>query len=1302
MSHLLYSSPIQNHNIQLLTLKSIRTKLVIGTLLPSLIALALILGVVSYWQQATIRDKGRSEIIRKTSQLTERFDAQLREVLSATEAAARFASSLGNVDESEILLFLERHVRESPLLSSAGYHYHRTRVRADLSVAFTPGVDGVVLFVHRNPTDSTEIIHSDYRFSELPASWAEVYQRVEESGQPLWSVPYFDSLAAGVNMLTFAVPVLQADGENSGVFSVDVGYPQLYKYFQERKQLVLEDDVAKFSTYIIDDDGRFVHHESEELFGVYVEPRLRSLNANGLADWVSKIVSEKQDSGTFTYTDENNTFDESVPRWMLDSKVQEFAWKRMRGLDATVIVGASRSTISPFSYSTLLWQIGIALAMMVMIGAVMWESIGNVFKPLSRLRSSAIQIGSGETPESLPEDQDDEIGEVARAMGNMVKQLKDREEEIQYVRQLGFAELIDNLPGEAFFFSADHNGKITFVSPGIERILGFKQDDFLYWNVALTDEGNVVYDKEVEAILSGKSPESAFAVDAVHFSGKIRNLDVFVRPTLDDLNRIHGIEGLGVDITERMSEVHKFKTYLDGAPDAMFIIAVSGQITMVNHQAIKLSGYTEQELLNMNVDDLVPFNARDGHRTYRHMFLSNPVRRNLDNSLDLRILTKSGKSISVDIALGPVKTEQGRFVCATLRDLSEFKKAHKAVEETQRLLQGVIDTTDSLVYVVDTKGRFQLVNDALAEASQVPRENWLGKTFVDLLDAEIAVPAVEMDASVMKSGQRCSLEETYMRMGEKRFYQTVKFPLIDTQGKVTGMCSMSADITEIKQVQLELEGAQATLNEEKIIRDLALEAGGIGVWGSDLRTGEHTWDERMRPIMGYQPDVPASRSQWEKALHPEERQAVLAKMEESFRNKQDLDLEYRIYHQISGEVRYNRSRAKVIYDESGMPTSVVGVVMDVTASRVQAQKIAQLFNAPTDGVAFLVDGEIVEANVALATMIGVTSADELPGKQFKDISADFQAGDTPLDQAVAALMEKVSQNDVVETSWLIKKTDGSKLPVMMTLFKAEHDGRPARLCTLKDVTELQAAIDLANERAATIGRMSREQETFVRHEMSNAVGPLMGQADMLHRNPDMAPDQRKKWIDRIQRSVISLKDLLDAMRDLQAIERGAKPIRREPLDLLLMLSDEIRQQELTLGRKGGISFSANLDNPIFYADPGFLPGVFRNLLKNAVEHVKDLPAKEQNLSIAVGETEGGVGFLVVNGGPPVPEHRLEHFFEKFNSTKKTTGGTGLGTSYAAIVVRAHGGTIAVRSTLEQGTRIRVWLPRVEAEEPAEA
>ena len=103
-------------------------------------------------------------------------------------------------------------------------------------------------------------------------------------------------------------------------------------------------------------------------------------------------------------------------------------------------------------------------------------------------------------------------------------------------------------------------------------------------------------------------------------------------------------------------------------------------------------------------------------------------------------------------------------------------------------------------------------------------------------------------------------------------------------------------------------------------------------------------------------------------------------------------------------------------------------------------------------------------------------------------------------------------------------------------------------------------------------------------------------------------------------------------------------------------------------------------------------GVFMNLIKNAAEHVQDLESEtDRVVTVVVRQRARETTISISNGGPPIPPDRIDAFFEKFNTSGKD-GGTGLGTTYAALVTRAHDGRIEVTSTEQDGTTVTITLP----------
>ena len=122
------------------------------------------------------------------------------------------------------------------------------------------------------------------------------------------------------------------------------------------------------------------------------------------------------------------------------------------------------------------------------------------------------------------------------------------------------------------------------------------------------------------------------------------------------------------------------------------------------------------------------------------------------------------------------------------------------------------------------------------------------------------------------------------------------------------------------------------------------------------------------------------------------------------------------------------------------------------------------------------------------------------------------------------------------------------------------------------------------------------------------------------------------------------------------------------------------------------SISINLDIPDdlpwLHTDKGRLQQVVLNLLTNAFQAMRD----EGNLTISAYVQDGELSFTVRDDGCGIPEKHLKRIFEPFFSTKKGSGGTGLGLFITFGLVQELGGHMQVESEEGVGTAFTITLP----------
>jgi signal transduction histidine kinase len=169
-----------------------------------------------------------------------------------------------------------------------------------------------------------------------------------------------------------------------------------------------------------------------------------------------------------------------------------------------------------------------------------------------------------------------------------------------------------------------------------------------------------------------------------------------------------------------------------------------------------------------------------------------------------------------------------------------------------------------------------------------------------------------------------------------------------------------------------------------------------------------------------------------------------------------------------------------------------------------------------------------------------------------------------------------------------------------------------------------------------------------------------------------------------------LNRLRRSAQGLLLIAASADPefLRREPVALDLLLAELLDRWRPTaergwqLGRIDGVTVPADADRLSLALDA---------LLDNAVRHTAHGDAIV--LSVVRSELGSPVRLIVADSGSGIPEDQLPLIFDRFRTGRGShSRGTGLGLALVRAVARAHGGDIAVRSTVGEGSEFVLTLP----------
>jgi len=214
--------------------------------------------------------------------------------------------------------------------------------------------------------------------------------------------------------------------------------------------------------------------------------------------------------------------------------------------------------------------------------------------------------------------------------------------------------------------------------------------------------------------------------------------------------------------------------------------------------------------------------------------------------------------------------------------------------------------------------------------------------------------------------------------------------------------------------------------------------------------------------------------------------------------------------------------------------------------------------------------------------------------------------------------------------------------------------------------------------------------SLVSHELRSPMATVIGSARTLQQRwRELGPEQRDSFLALIADETSRLADLVADVLDTSRIEAGTFSYTFHDVDMSVLVRDVTANAEVG---QDEVAVRAKLVEPLptIRGDRERLRQVLANLVENAV---KFSPAGAEVQVEALAEN-GRVYVSVRDRGPGVPAEDQSLIFEKFGRAKgaKNLPGTGLGLFIARSIAEAHGGTLDVHSSPDQGATFTLTLP----------
>jgi two-component system sensor histidine kinase VicK len=305
----------------------------------------------------------------------------------------------------------------------------------------------------------------------------------------------------------------------------------------------------------------------------------------------------------------------------------------------------------------------------------------------------------------------------------------------------------------------------------------------------------------------------------------------------------------------------------------------------------------------------------------------------------------------------------------------------------------------------------------------------------------------------------------------------------------------------------------------------------------------------------------------------------------------------------------------------------------------------------------------------------------------------------------------IDTNPVVDTLFeqQLSPADGEKLREVVREMSLSAAERPEKMLEFADVDlQLNAALigDQGGKGASSVvmlhdishlkalDRMKSRFVSDVSHELRTPVTTITLLISLLKRSP---PERWEIYLDGLEQEAKRQSQLIHDILQVSRIDSGRLTLNVDYVNLEELAEDVILAHKvLAESRDLTLVYQRTGKRLIVSVDQAQISQVLNNLVENAIQYTPEGGQITVTTDRRHAEGQDWATLAVSDTGIGIPEHELQHIFERFyrgeQPRQKQISGTGLGLAIAKEILALHGGRVIVESQPNVGSTFVVWLP----------
>jgi PAS domain S-box-containing protein len=665
----------------------------------------------------------------------------------------------------------------------------------------------------------------------------------------------------------------------------------------------------------------------------------------------------------------------------------------------------------------------------------------------------------------------------------------------------------------------------------------------------------------------------------------------------------------------------------------------------------------------------------------------------------------------------------------------ERTKTHES-QYASSLIEASLDP----LVTISTKGKITDMNQALANITGMTRKSLTGTDFFDYFtDPQ---KAREVYQEVFANGSIANLPLTLRNKRGKLTDVLFNGSIYkDDKGNVLGAVVVARDIAEQKwAIELRIANKElAFQNDEKEKRaaeliiankELAFQndekekrAQELSIANKELAFQNDEKEKRAAELIIANKELAFQNDEKEKRAQ----ELIVANKELAFQNdeKEKRAQELIVANKelaFQNDEKEKRAAELIIANKE---LAFQNVEKEKRAAELRIANYARsLIEASLDPLVTInIEGKITDMNQALANITGITR-EELTGTDFFDYFTEPQ-------KAREVYQEVFAKGSVADSPLTLRHKDNKLTDVLFngSVYKDDRANVLGVVIVARDVTDqkrianelieakvfAEEATGIAEEAKSKAESATRIAEDAVKakqqflsnmsHEIRTPMNAIIGFTKVVLKT-DLTAKQ-KEYLQAIKMSGDALIVLINDILDLAKVDAGKMSFEQTPFKMALSISAMLHLFETKIQEKNLLlvkEYDTRIPDTLV-GDPVRLHQIILNLVSNAVKFTTRGKITVSVRLLSEDKEKATIEFSVMDTGIGIAENKIGNIFENFqqasSSTSRLYGGTGLGLAIVKQLVEPQGGSITVKSKIDEGSTFSFILSFLKTSSEAE-